>query len=300
MTAVFAPEPRARAAATCCVSGSRPTASTCSTSHRRRHPRDRRGRDGDARRRPARSSSSAPAGGSSRSSWSATCSSFPGLHGSTLVLYDIDVAAAERTAGCRGELIETRARAGIASSRYRSSRGARGTPTSCSRCSRSAASTPTRSTSRSRASTASTRPWATRSGRAACSAGSGRCRRSARSPRRCSRFAPDALLLNYANPMSVNCWATDLTGVRIVGLCHSVQGTSELLARELGVPLRRGDVRVRGRQPHGVVHDVPPWRRGPAPAHPRGDARAPRRPHRARCCRAATTRTRASSECGPS
>jgi alpha-galactosidase len=48
---------------------------------------------------------------------------------------------------------------------------------------------------------------------------------------------PGALLLNYANPMSVNCWATDLTGVRIVGLCHSVQGTSELLARELGVPL---------------------------------------------------------------
>jgi alpha-galactosidase len=49
-------------------------------------------------------------------------------------------------------------------------------------------------------------------------------------------ICPDALLLNYANPMSVNCWATDLLGVRIVGLCHSVQGTSELLARELGVP----------------------------------------------------------------
>ena len=49
-------------------------------------------------------------------------------------------------------------------------------------------------------------------------------------------ICPDALLLNYANPVSVNCWATDLLGVRIVGLCHSVQGTSELLARELGVP----------------------------------------------------------------
>ncbi|MFL5766857.1 MAG: alpha-galactosidase [Actinomycetota bacterium] len=49
-------------------------------------------------------------------------------------------------------------------------------------------------------------------------------------------ICPDALLLNYANPMSVNCWATDLLGVRVVGLCHSVQGTSELLARELGVP----------------------------------------------------------------
>ncbi len=51
-----------------------------------------------------------------------------------------------------------------------------------------------------------------------------------------SEICPDALLLNYANPMSINCWATDLLGVRIVGLCHSVQGTSELLARELDVP----------------------------------------------------------------
>jgi alpha-galactosidase len=47
---------------------------------------------------------------------------------------------------------------------------------------------------------------------------------------------PNALLLNYANPMAINCWATDLLGVRVVGLCHSVQGTSELLAHELGVP----------------------------------------------------------------
>lgn len=47
---------------------------------------------------------------------------------------------------------------------------------------------------------------------------------------------PGALLLNYANPMAVNCWATDRLGVRIVGLCHSVQGTSELLAYELDVP----------------------------------------------------------------
>jgi alpha-galactosidase len=47
---------------------------------------------------------------------------------------------------------------------------------------------------------------------------------------------PGAWLLNYANPMSVNCWATDLTGVKVAGLCHSVQGTSQLLAHELGVP----------------------------------------------------------------
>lgn len=51
------------------------------------------------------------------------------------------------------------------------------------------------------------------------------------------RSCPGALLLNYANPMSANIWATDLLGVKVVGLCHSVQNTAELLARELDVPL---------------------------------------------------------------
>jgi alpha-galactosidase len=49
--------------------------------------------------------------------------------------------------------------------------------------------------------------------------------------------APDALLLNYVNPMAANCWALDAgTGRPHVGLCHSVQGTSEMLARWIGVP----------------------------------------------------------------
>jgi alpha-galactosidase len=50
-------------------------------------------------------------------------------------------------------------------------------------------------------------------------------------------LAPDALLLNYVNPMAANCWAVDrATGRPHVGLCHSVQGTSEMLARWIGVP----------------------------------------------------------------
>ncbi len=49
--------------------------------------------------------------------------------------------------------------------------------------------------------------------------------------------APDALLLNYVNPMAANCWAVDAaTGRPFVGLCHSVQGTSEMLAHWIGVP----------------------------------------------------------------
>lgn len=49
-------------------------------------------------------------------------------------------------------------------------------------------------------------------------------------------LCPDALLLQYANPMSVNCWAANRLGLRTVGLCHSVQHTSEMLAHELEVP----------------------------------------------------------------
>lgn len=51
--------------------------------------------------------------------------------------------------------------------------------------------------------------------------------------------APGALLLNYVNPMAINCWAvTRATGRPVVGLCHSVQGTSEMLASWLDVPYR--------------------------------------------------------------
>ena len=49
-------------------------------------------------------------------------------------------------------------------------------------------------------------------------------------------LCPDALMINYANPMSINCWAVASTGVKCVGLCHSVQGTSRMLASHLGIP----------------------------------------------------------------
>ena len=59
--------------------------------------------------------------------------------------------------------------------------------------------------------------------------------------------APDALLINYTNPMAANCWAYDvLTGRPHVGLCHSVQGTSEMLARWVGVPYDEVTYRVAG------------------------------------------------------
>jgi alpha-galactosidase len=50
-------------------------------------------------------------------------------------------------------------------------------------------------------------------------------------------LAGDALLLNYVNPMAANCWAVFEAAERpLVGLCHSVQGTSEMLANWIGVP----------------------------------------------------------------
>jgi alpha-galactosidase len=50
---------------------------------------------------------------------------------------------------------------------------------------------------------------------------------------------PKAWLLNYTNPMAMNCWALSrLTPIRTVGLCHSVQGTAMQLAADIGIPYR--------------------------------------------------------------
>jgi alpha-galactosidase len=51
------------------------------------------------------------------------------------------------------------------------------------------------------------------------------------------RYCPDATLLNYTNPMAMLCRAlTHESNIRMVGLCHSVQGTAEMLARWIGAP----------------------------------------------------------------
>ena len=49
-------------------------------------------------------------------------------------------------------------------------------------------------------------------------------------------LCPDALFIQYANPMAINCTATSQLGLNTIGLCHSVQGTSKMLAREMGLP----------------------------------------------------------------
>ena len=49
---------------------------------------------------------------------------------------------------------------------------------------------------------------------------------------------PDVTFLQYVNPMAINCWAISRASrIKTVGLCHSVQGTAEQLAHDIGVPV---------------------------------------------------------------
>jgi alpha-galactosidase len=50
------------------------------------------------------------------------------------------------------------------------------------------------------------------------------------------RMCPDAILIQYANPMAINSTGMSRLGVTNIGLCHSVQGTSRELAREMDLP----------------------------------------------------------------
>ncbi len=55
--------------------------------------------------------------------------------------------------------------------------------------------------------------------------------------RDCEELCPDAWVLNYTNPMSMMCLAAARwSKMRVVGLCHSVQGNSRALATYAGVP----------------------------------------------------------------
>jgi len=52
------------------------------------------------------------------------------------------------------------------------------------------------------------------------------------------QYCPDALMLNYTNPMAMLCRAMNrASNIQLTGLCHSVQGTAEMLARWIGAPM---------------------------------------------------------------
>ncbi len=52
------------------------------------------------------------------------------------------------------------------------------------------------------------------------------------------KYCPDAIFLNYTNPMAMLCRAMQKkSSVKVTGLCHSVQGTAEMLARWIGASM---------------------------------------------------------------
>ncbi|NJM28745.1 MAG: alpha-glucosidase/alpha-galactosidase [Rhizobiales bacterium] len=59
------------------------------------------------------------------------------------------------------------------------------------------------------------------------------------------QVCPNAIMLQYVNPMAINTWAISAKypKIRQVGLCHSVQGTAWELARDLDIPVE--DIRYR-------------------------------------------------------
>jgi len=65
--------------------------------------------------------------------------------------------------------------------------------------------------------------------------------------RDCERLCPRALVLNYTNPMAMMCLAAGRSSsMEVVGLCHSVQGTSHQLAKYADIPYEEMDWECAG------------------------------------------------------
>ncbi|MCB0010147.1 MAG: hypothetical protein KDE04_26965, partial [Anaerolineales bacterium] len=108
---------------------------------------------------------------------------------------------------------------------------------------------------------------------------------------------PNAILLQYVNPMAINTWAiaARYPAIRQVGLCHSVQGTAQELAHDLQIDPKTLRYRAAGinhmafylqfeqRQADGSYRDLYPdllagYRDGTFPRR----ARNPRCPNKVR------------------
>ena len=59
-------------------------------------------------------------------------------------------------------------------------------------------------------------------------------------------LCPEALMLNYANPMGINCTALAHTPIQSIGLCHGVQTTLDLISRYVDVPKEQIDFLCAG------------------------------------------------------
>lgn len=58
---------------------------------------------------------------------------------------------------------------------------------------------------------------------------------------------PEALLMNYSNPMAMNCWAaSEASGIQTIGLCHGIRHTAMQVAEYLGEEYEDITYRVAG------------------------------------------------------
>ena len=66
-----------------------------------------------------------------------------------------------------------------------------------------------------------------------------------------AELCPDALMLQYVNPMAINTWALAerFPNISAVGLCHSVQNTVEEIAHDLDLPEDEIRYKVAGINP---------------------------------------------------
>lgn len=80
------------------------------------------------------------------------------------------------------------------------------------------------------------------------------------------QLCPEATFINYANPMAMATAYLNALGLRTVGLCHSVQGTTRMLARTLGVPYEEVSYRCAGINHQAWVLD---FRHGDEDLYPR-------------------------------
>lgn len=62
------------------------------------------------------------------------------------------------------------------------------------------------------------------------------------------RHCPDAMLLQYCNPMAVNMWAIAeaFPQIKMAGLCHSIQGTSRMMANWIDAPYQEITFKAAG------------------------------------------------------
>jgi len=84
------------------------------------------------------------------------------------------------------------------------------------------------------------------------------------------KLCPDAIVLNYTNPMAMLCgYLQRMSKVKITGLCHSVQGTADMLAGWIGAKSGEYtytcagvnhqafylDFKVNGKDAYPLIHD---------------------------------------------